>query len=200
MGQGYFPPLHKRHDSHTVPEHLKHDVVFIGTPHDRRVQSLEYLIDKERLPVTVYGGRWNRLPVYYRNKSRFFGEVTGEAYAKIISGSKIALGYVSSSNLDEFTNRSFEIPACGGLLLAERTPSHLDLYHEGAEAEFFSSDKECAEKIKILLRDAEKREALRNAGHQRCLQSDYSLVRCVREAVEQVMGARGDSKMLTVGA
>ena len=187
ISQGFFAPIHHSYDPNQIPPHFKHDTVFVGTPHDHRAASLACLVDKERLPVEIYGGRWNRHAIYYRHWRRFHGPVYGPAYAQLISGSKICLGYVSSSNLDEYTVRSAEIPACGGFFLAERTPTHQEMYKEGEEAEFFSSDAECADKIRFYLRNEDGRLKIARAGYERCLKSDYSLKRYMREAMQEVL-------------
>jgi hypothetical protein len=185
---GFYPAVYHPHRLTDVPSHLKHDTVFIGTAMDHRVGSIAYLMSKERLRIDVYGGLWNRHLVYYRHRKCFHG-FSGLAYSLIVSGSKICLGYVSSSNLDEFTYRSFEIPACGGFFLAERTPTHQELYREGEEAEFFGSDEECADKIRFYLRNDSKRQKIAQAGYERCLKSDYSLTRSMREAMREVSAA-----------
>jgi hypothetical protein len=182
---GFYPPFHRPYRNVDIPAYFKHDTVFVGTALDHRVSAIATLMDKKKIRVDVYGSRWNRHWVSYRHPSYFHG-YSGTLYPQIISGGKISLGYVSSSNLDEYNGRSVEIPACGGFLLAERTPTHLELYHEGKEAEYFSSTDECADKIRFYLRESSKREAIAKAGYERCLRSDYSLTRSMREAMGEI--------------
>jgi len=184
---------HRPYSPSEIPEYFKHEVVFMGTAIDQRPASIGYLLGKQGLPIDVYGWRWNRCWVYYRYYQHFHRAVFGPAYAQIISGSRICLCYVSKSNLDDYTNRSADIPACGGFLLAERTAAHQEMYREGIEADFFGSDEECADKIRFYLQNDEKRQKIARAGYERCIRSDYSLNRYVREAVQEIMRLRGDS-------
>ena len=108
----------------------------------------------------------------------------------MICGSRLCLGFVSRSNGDEFTHRSFEIPACRGFLLAERTAKHQEIFDEGHEAEFFDSPEECADKVRFYLGDEEARQRIAAAGYQRGLKSDYSLRRRMSDAVREIQELR----------
>ena len=191
ISHGYFAPFQHPYALSEIPNHLKHDTVFVGYPYDHRVASISHLLDRYRLVIDVYGSKWNRHWVYWRHRQRFHGSVIGHIYAQAISGTKICLGYVSSSNLDEYTVRSVEIPACGSFFLAERTPTHQEMYEEGKEAEFFDSDAECANKIRFYLHHDEQRQKIARAGYERCIRSDYSLERYTREAVQKILQLRG---------
>jgi spore maturation protein CgeB len=161
-------------------------VSFVGTALDHRVGYIAKLISKHRLPLQVYGARWNRTWVGWRHKGRFFGTISSDDYTRVIWDSRISLAFVSSSNHDEYNGRTFEIPGSGGFFLAERTPKHQELYEEGKEAEFFSSVEECADKIKFYLNNEEARQRIARAGYERCIRSDYRLVSRMREVLDQL--------------
>ena len=74
---------------------------------------------------------------------------------------------------DEHTCRSMEIPACEGLLLAERTPEHMELYEDGVEAIFFSNREELSEAVGRLLKDDALRMKIARSGRQRAVQAGY---------------------------
>jgi len=165
---------------------IRHDVSFLGTAIDGRGALMARLLRTEGLDVHIYGARWNRTLIYYLKRHHFHGFLPEKRRLALFNGSRINLGFVSTSNHDEYTGRSFEIPASGGFLLAMRTPTHSSLFCEGVEAEFFSSAEECADKIKFYLKNEEARQRIARSGYERCIRSDYRLVSRMRECLAQL--------------
>lgn len=163
----------------------KFNVSFIGTALDNRIIYIEKLLKSLRKDLKVFGNRWDRHLFYYLFKNNFNKAVYAQEYAKVVSQSKISLGFVSSLNKDEYSCRTFEIPACRGFFLAERTPKHLDLYEEGKEAEYFSSVEECLDKINFYKKNDSIREKIAGKGHHRCI-SSYSLNDRIGEALIKI--------------
>jgi len=114
------------------------------------------------------------------------GEVYEDDYARALTGSKIGLGFLRTVCPDQHTTRSFEIPACGSLLLADRTEEHQEFFEEGKEAEFFASKEELLEKVKFYCGNACARERVAGAGHKRCIQGKYAYVHRLRTALDAV--------------
>jgi hypothetical protein len=102
------------------------------------------------------------------------GEIYENEYAFAIAGSRIALGFVREICPDQHTTRTFEIPAIGGFMLADRSVEHLEFFEEGKEAEFFGSEEEYADKLRYYLSHEEERARIAKAGHERCTHSGYS--------------------------
>ena len=177
----FHPIIQKKDDFH-----YKHDVLFVGTARDQRKSDIYNLIIQDKIPVSVYGERWNRTLVYYLQPNLFHPPIFSKDYVEMIWHSKISLGYLCAANRDEFTLRTFEIPACKGFFLAQRTDKHLEIYEEGKEAEFFSSHDECADKIRFYLKNEEARKKIAEAGYERCIKSGYSLHDRLSKALEQV--------------
>lgn len=100
--------------------------------------------------------------------------VWGLDYLRALSHAKIAIGLLSKWMPETTTTRSFEIPAIGTFLLAERTADHLALFEEGKEAEFFADDEELKSKLRFYLSHDEARRKIADAGRERSLRSGYS--------------------------
>lgn len=132
----------------------------------------------------VWGPGWHKVRKFsevYRGNG-----VYGENYAKAICASKISIGLLSKTGLDDITTRSLEIPACGTFMLAERTQEHLKYFREGAEAEFFDGEKELLEKCRYYLAHEEVRKRIAAAGRQACLTSGYSYHDRMQEMMEEI--------------
>lgn len=70
-------------------------------------------------------------------------------------------------------HKSFEIAACGGFLLAERSPGHLQRFVEDEEAVFFNGFDELLAKVKRFLPDEAARNRIALAGQRRAWSSGY---------------------------
>jgi hypothetical protein len=165
------------------------DVSFIGTPYDDRATTLRRLSELNEFGVAISGNRrsWERSldPATFGRLYRE-GELFLQKYREGIWRSKINLSFLTHSNQDEFVHKSFEIAACGGFLLAERSQGHLDRFREDEEAVFFSSFDECVEKIRRYLPDEVARARIAAAGQARADRDGYHNDRQVALIVERV--------------
>ena len=91
-------------------------------------------------------------------------ELYDAAYREGIWRSRINLSFLTHGNQDEYAHKSFEIAACGGFLLAERSAGHRERFGEDEEAVFFSDKEECAAKIRKYLDDEPARRRIAEAG------------------------------------
>ena len=87
---------------------------------------------------------------------------------------------------DTFTTRTFEIPACGGFLLAERSEMHNKLFIEDKEAVFFSDKEELVEKVKFYLNNDEKRNLISINGNKRINSSNYSWPKLMKNILKKI--------------
>ena len=149
-------------------------VGFVGTYENNREDYIAYLI-QNNIPVSITGDgwpkgkKWDIIKPFYKGPS-----VYGEAYIKTINGMDIALHFLRHGNRDEQDSRTFEIPACGVFMLAERSVVHESLFKEGKESAFFTAKEQLLEKVKYYLQHEEERKAIAATGFARCKQSGYS--------------------------
>jgi spore maturation protein CgeB len=192
----YEPSVHYPPDSGWSDAGRGRNVSFIGTPYDDRGDFFARLW-RAGVPVDVSGSRphWQAaLPGDAFAATFRTGELKGDAYREAIWRSRINLAFVTHSNRDEVAHKSFEITACGGFLLAERTPEHMACFHEDEEAVFFSDFEECCAKIERYLNDEPARTAIAAAGQRRAQSSGYdndSVLRRLLGRAAELLAARG---------
>jgi spore maturation protein CgeB len=151
------------------------DVGFIGTFEESRAAKL-LLLAEAGFRVRVWGNGWDK---WKGKHERLVVEVRPlycDDYVKAICATKINLCFLRKANRDLQTDRTMEIPACGGFMLAERTPEHLRLFTEGEEVAFFDvrNDAELISKSCYYLAHDAAREQIALAARQRCLRGGYS--------------------------
>ena len=150
---------------------FSHEVLFIGTWMPERGPFLQELL-KAGVPLAIYGNDWQKAPEWPALQTAWQGPaIYGDDYLKAIQLAKVSLGLLSKGNRDLHTTRTFEIPYCGGLLCAERTSEHLQLYQEDVEAVYWSDAKECIDKCHKLLDDDKMRGEIAEKGRMRCLRN-----------------------------
>lgn len=180
---GYDPVLHRR-VIRTEEEQYRYgaDLTFIGHWEPSTEHTILALLD-HGLQVRLWGGGWHRAR---DRRLRTTAAIYGEEYVRALASAKICLCFLSKWNRNQSAGRTFEIPAIGGFLLAERTKDHQRYYLEGQEAEFFEGQVELLAKARHYLADANRREEIARAGHARCLASGYSHQDRVRQILEYV--------------
>ncbi|GFP28360.1 CgeB family protein, partial [Candidatus Hakubella thermalkaliphila] len=97
----------------------------------------------------------------------------GETMSKIYRSSRIVLNFIRKQNGDAHNMRTFEVPACGGFMLATRTKEQTEFFREGEEADFFSSPEELRTKIKYYLSNPDLRTAIAQRGLERVENETY---------------------------
>jgi spore maturation protein CgeB len=179
----FIPALHRPGDL-TTP---RHGIVFAGhAEDDLRLECLQRLA-VAGLPCAVHGdGSWTAarrariLPLEVKPAER------GPAYAAILQSAVAGLCFLSRLNRDTYTRRCFEIPACGAVLLAERTDDLRQLFREDEEAVFFSGSDELLAKAGRLLADPARAERIALAGLRRVRTDGHDLPGRARELVAMI--------------
>jgi spore maturation protein CgeB len=158
-------------------EWLATDVGFIGSFERDRAEAMAFLAQSD-IPVRVWGNGWEANPLVKDNlvieRRALINAADNALYSKGICATKINLAFLRKANRDLHTDRSIEIPACGGFLLAEYSDEHVRLFEEGREAVFFRSRDDLLDKVRYFLEHEDERRAIASAGLKRCLSSGYS--------------------------
>ena len=171
-------------------------VVYVGHWEPHTEQGLVAL-RAAGIEVGVWGYNWHKA----RDRSlRQAGFLPHAEYAATIAGSRIALGFLSRWNRNESTGRSFEVPALGAFLLAERTAEHEFVYGDGTGAALFSTPAELVERARHYLAHPDERAAVAEAGHARLKAAGYSWADHMRREWALVERAVGDPAAASTAA
>jgi spore maturation protein CgeB len=213
MPLGYSEDIHRpvAPTSQSQNQEFSSDVSFLGGWEPRREKMLSAVANQLKCDLKIRGYGWGHLTGSPPGLRRWFtmrrnagsqpfkirtdpqlarcikgGEVYGEQYAWALGTAKIGIGFLRKICPDQHTTRTFEIPACGSLLLADRTPEHEELFEEHVEAEFFESEAEMLDKLKFYLRNESSQRAMAIKGYERCQNSGYSYTARVRKVLTEI--------------
>ena len=165
-------------------ERFEADVAFIGGADDDRAPYFEMLLD--RLPevrLALWGGYWHRhgrLGRYWRGIAR------GREYRLAVSGAAVVVNLVRSANRDGHVMRTFEVPACGGCVLTERTAEHEVLFSEDVETRFFGTPEELVQQVQRLLPCPSSRRNLATRARTWAVSGRHTYADRLSDLVDQV--------------
>jgi spore maturation protein CgeB len=141
------PVLHlQRSEVGTVPSHLLCNIAFAGSSDKDRLPVFETL--KSRVPeaqLRLYSGKWSGSRVL-RSSAR--PAVYGMEYCRAMLAADMCPCLVRHANRDGHVMRTFELPAMGCFMLAERTEEHQELMVEGRHCVMWESAEELADKCR----------------------------------------------------
>lgn len=176
VNHGYDSEVHRRWQLEEKDlRTYQHDVLVIGSHTPYKEQVLSELVAKmSSLDLFIYGERWGERCANPELRKRIAGiGVFGSGYAKAIQAARINLAVlawdITRIDKDETTTRTFEIPACGGFMLHQRTDELLELYKDGEEVVSYGDVDELREKIPYYLAHPEERAAIAQRGQARCV-------------------------------
>jgi spore maturation protein CgeB len=153
------------------------EIGFIGSYAPERGDDVLFLA-KAGFEVRVWGNGWEAFNGSHPNlaieRQALVNTSSDLRYTKGIATTRINLGFLRKANRDLQTDRSVEIPACGGFMLAEHSDEHARLFKDGSEAVFYRNRDELVEKARYYLDHETERQAIAAAGHQRVSSSGYT--------------------------
>jgi spore maturation protein CgeB len=180
----YIENLHYSQPARQAPDaEIDSDVTFIGHyENDNRAQILSQIAE-EGFRVTVYGGgSWRRALRGGRVILR--APVFGNEYRLALWRSRLATCFLSKLNIDDYTTRNYEVPACGVCLISERTPYLQTVFVDWEEMVFASTISEWVQNARALLADDDLRTSIASRGRARVKRGDFDATSRARELLE----------------
>lgn len=182
---GYKPAVHfpEAPASEAERTRFSSDVAFIGGADADRVPLLEHLARVPGIRLALYGGGWERWP---QLRAHARGFVYGRDYRLAVSGARVNLGLVRRANRDGHAMRTFEIPACGGCVLAEDTAEHREFFPGPDEYDFFPTDAEAPARLQALLADEARCARLAAGARRRLLAGKHTYADRLRQMLAMI--------------
>lgn len=146
MDFAYKPAIHFQ-DPGVASGDFRSDVVFIGTYDKDRADALARVAALTSATLRIWGTGWQR---DHRLRDLAGPAVFGREFRLAVKGAKVVLNFVRHSNRDDHSMRTFEVPACGGCMLSERTAPH-DQWFSGLPSSLFDGTADLIAKLQQLL-------------------------------------------------
>jgi spore maturation protein CgeB len=161
-------------------------VGFIGAERPDRAGLVTRLGHEHGEQLLVRGPGWRRKPALQATGATVGGAVYGDHFAAAVASITANLVLLNSDNRDTHTCRTFEIPACGGLFVGQRTDEHAELLADGSECLLFSDELELADILRRCASDPEHAATVAAAGHRRVTREAHRYVDRAKELVDEL--------------
>ena len=166
-------------------------VCFLGNPDTNRARWINQVV-AGGIPVDVFGYRWDRF-LKPTPLLRLNGQANGLDMLRTLRRYRVQLNFFRPHNADSHNMRTFEVPACGGIMLAEDSTEHRAFFEHGREAFFFKSSRDLIEICRMLLTmPREEADAIRAAARSRCVRSGYSYRHRAHAALKEITAVHAE--------
>ncbi len=154
-----------------IPETQK--VGFIGNPDKERVRIIK-LLASNKIPVDVYGYGWNK---WLKNDAfiTIYNGIEGIDFWKAVRKYRVNINIFRPHNVGSHNMRTFEIPACGGIMLAPESMEHSEFFEVGKSIFNYFNDEDLVAKCKFILElPKEEADKIRRFAREASVSNDYS--------------------------
>lgn len=172
VGNSFHPPVHRPMSSAEVgSDYERFDVSLAAAYEFERIALVEACAARG-LSVVISGGGWDGCTLPRGCEWR--GHAWDKEYARVLHCAKVGICPLRRINRDRITTRSIELPACGRVMIGEKTDEHDRHFVDGSEYVSYTSAAEAAEAAVRLVCDDALRARIAAGGRARCLSSGYS--------------------------
>lgn len=165
----------------------KKGVAFIGHHEIEREVQIKVLLDNN-IEVYLAGNKWERFVEKNSTPNlHYLGvSVQGEDYVKALSSCYMALGSVSKWIPEKHTTRTFEIPACGTVLLTERN-DEIEGFFTDKDVIYYDSLSELVEKVKYYLSHLDELKVIAENGYNAVQTGGYDFESIMQRLLDNVL-------------
>jgi glycosyltransferase involved in cell wall biosynthesis len=163
------------------------EVSFVGTWDQYRESWLHVLA--EHVPLSIWGSDYWRdrcrsplLQKAWRGKT-----AEGDAFSRVVSASRLSVNILREQNEGGENMRTYEIPGCGGAMIANYSAAQDRVFRDGREAFYARTPVELAQLAARLLAQPELVERVRRAALERSREHHYT--HRATTVIETIFGA-----------
>lgn len=174
----YDPGFHRI----TVPFRARsYTAGFIGAARPDRIHLPPALAKAFPESSAIFGPRWERKYPNGVPGTNIFPPVSVREFTTAANSIKMGILLLNSENRDTHTMRSYETPACGQLILGQRTSEHSEMFEDGKEAVFFDDWDDLWIRATGTAKSASEMEKIAAAGHQRLVSGNNTYMHRAQE-------------------
>lgn len=177
------------HRNISIP--VAYEILFVGSYEKQRFESM-VMLAKAGFKVDVFGNSWPNKTKSAHPLLLIHGyELVGEDYVSAVNSAKININFLRKMNDDTFNSRAIELPACGVFCLLEWSQRQAEIFEDGEDVVFFSSDEQLLSSVTSYLKKDKYREKLANNVLQKIKKHRLTFDDRVDEIIQLVSKLRG---------
>lgn len=178
---GYCPDFHV--PVKDVENRFMSNVAYVGSWGPFQEQWLSQLTG---LNLAIYGNGWK----HARQNDHIYGAWRqgigiGVEMPRAISGANIVFNMVRAEHCAGHSMKTFEIPACGGIMAVNWTEEHAEFFEDGTECIFYNTYAELNEKLEFYLQHPSKLSSMREGAARAIMPHSY------KNRAKQILGHLG---------
>jgi len=160
------------------------DIAFMGTWSKNREKMIDFLDGHN---VKIWGGYWNKSNKEFKKKFTITNKIAWlEDMARVVNSTKIIIDALTKEQNDKINMKNYQVPACGGFLITNRTDVILELFEEDKEIVCYDSYKELKEKCEYYLLHEEERSKIAINAHKKVVNGQNTILDVAKKILDVV--------------